>query len=112
MLLTLTRGVISSGSNDTPSSVTPGDTGDSLVYLPAVFKFQGAPQIAGCSLFPVDNVWNTPVDTLPIDDNSGAYIAAIGADDYLHADFGSGTWDGGPIGIPRAGQPAAGRRHL
>ena len=27
-------------------------------------------------------------------------MKAIGADRYLHADFGSGLWDGGPIGIP------------
>ncbi len=32
--------------------------------------------------------------------NSGAYVNAIGASAIVHADFGSGTWDGGPIGIP------------
>ncbi|MCJ7622594.1 MAG: hypothetical protein MUO76_03755, partial [Anaerolineaceae bacterium] len=34
------------------------------------------------------------------EDNSDAYIAAIGAQDYLHPDFGSGAWEGSPIGIP------------
>ena len=29
-----------------------------------------------------------------------AYIATIGADDGFHADFGSGEYEGGPIGIP------------
>ena len=29
-----------------------------------------------------------------------ATIAAIGATKTMHADFGSGLWDGGPIGIP------------
>ncbi|MGC9399438.1 MAG: hypothetical protein ACP5HM_09930 [Anaerolineae bacterium] len=61
---------------------------------------RSAPQVAGCELFPADNVWNTPVDTLPVDANSDAYVATIGADAYVHADFGSGTWEGGPIGIP------------
>jgi hypothetical protein len=56
--------------------------------------------IAGCSLFPADNPWNRRVDTLPVAANSGAIIASIGAGAGLHPDFGSGTWDGGPIGIP------------
>lgn len=59
-----------------------------------------APGVVGCALFPADNVWNTPIDTLPIDSNSDAYIATIGADIYLHPDFGSGTWEGSQIGIP------------
>jgi len=59
----------------------------------------------GCAIFPADNIWNTPVDTLPVDANSIAYIASIGADAEVHPDFGSGTWDGGPIGIPYAVVP-------
>ncbi len=56
--------------------------------------------LAGCSLFPPDNPWNTRVDTLPVAANSAAIVASIGAGTGLHPDFGSGTWDGGPIGIP------------
>lgn len=40
------------------------------------------------------------MDTLPVDPNSTAYIDTIGADSGFHMDFGSGIWDGGPIGIP------------
>lgn len=58
------------------------------------------PTIGNCSIFPADNIWNTPVDTLPMDPNSAAYINTIGADAIVHADFGSGLWEGGPIGIP------------
>ena len=58
------------------------------------------PTIGNCSIFPADNIWNTPVDTLPLDPNSAAYINTIGADAIVHADFGSGLWEGGPIGIP------------
>ncbi|MEE8391298.1 MAG: hypothetical protein V3S14_10965 [Anaerolineae bacterium] len=61
---------------------------------------QSPPQVAGCAVFPADNVWNTPVDTLPVDANSAAYVTTIGAGEYVHADFGSGTWEGAPIGIP------------
>lgn len=53
-----------------------------------------------CERFPADNVWRAPVAGLPVHRSSAAYVASIGADRPVHADFGSGTWDGGPIGIP------------
>ena len=59
-----------------------------------------APTLAGCAMFPPDNPWNQRVDTLPVASNSAAIIASIGVSTGLHPDFGSGTWDGGPIGIP------------
>lgn len=51
-------------------------------------------------VFPPDNIWNTPVDHLPVDPNSSAYINTIGATRGFHPDFGAGEWNGGPIGIP------------
>jgi len=59
-----------------------------------------------CPLFPHDNIWNTAVDTLPVDVNSSKYITTIGSDEPVHADFGSGLWQGGPIGIPFTTVPA------
>ena len=53
-----------------------------------------------CVFFPPDNVWNTRVDALPVDANSAVYVNTIGPSAGLHPDFGSGLWDGGPIGIP------------
>src|SRR5512139_3525121 len=58
------------------------------------------PALGGCPVLPADNIWNVPVDHLPIDPNSNVYINTIGATRHVHADFGSGLWDGGPIGIP------------
>jgi hypothetical protein len=61
------------------------------------------PELAGCQVFPADNIWNVPVDTLPVDANSAAYVATLGAGTGLHPDFGSGVWPPGsdsPIGIP------------
>jgi hypothetical protein len=58
------------------------------------------PQLAGCNLFPADNPWNQRVDALPVAANSDAIIQSIGAGTGLHPDFGSGTWNGGLIGIP------------
>jgi hypothetical protein len=40
------------------------------------------------------------VDSLPVDANSNTYVNTIGSSDTMHADFGSGTWNGGPIGFP------------
>jgi hypothetical protein len=59
-----------------------------------------SPSIAGCPVFPDNNVWNTPIEKLPVDPNSQNYITTIGSSKGLHPDFGSGIWDGGPIGIP------------
>src|SRR5262245_34984775 len=56
--------------------------------------------IGSCPVLPADNIWNTPVDTLPVLANSPSMVTTIGASRGFHADFGSGTWDGGPIGIP------------
>jgi hypothetical protein len=69
----------------------------------------GAPSLAasGCPLFPADNVWHADVSRLPAHPRSGAYLAAIGRGAGIHADFGSGTWDGGPIGIPYTVVPAS-----
>ena len=61
---------------------------------------RAAPDVAGCAVFPDDSIWNTPVDNLPVDANSATYVNTIGALSYVHADFGSGLWEGGPIGIP------------
>jgi hypothetical protein len=56
--------------------------------------------IGGCPVLPADNIWNTPVDTLPVLSNSATMVSTIGASRGFHADFGAGMWDGGPIGIP------------
>ena len=58
--------------------------------------------MAGCPVFPADNAWNRPVDGLPVAANSATLIRSIGLGAHFHADFGSGLWDGGPIGIPYA----------
>jgi hypothetical protein len=67
---------------------------------PAPGAVAQGPTVGGCEVFPEDHVFNTPIDTLPVDANSNSYIATIGPGLPLKADFGSGLWDGGPIGIP------------
>jgi hypothetical protein len=58
------------------------------------------PTASRCPVFPAGNAWNRRVDALPVAAHSAATVAAIGAAKTLHADFGSGTWNGSPIGIP------------
>ena len=56
--------------------------------------------IGGCSVLPANNIWNTAVDTLAVRSDSATLVNTIGASRGFHADFGSGLWNGGPIGIP------------
>ena len=58
------------------------------------------PRLAGCPVFPASNAWNQRVDSLPVAADSDAIIRSIGRDTGVHADFGSGLWNGAPIGIP------------
>jgi hypothetical protein len=58
------------------------------------------PQAPACQVFPSSNPWNQRVDKLPVAANSAAIVASIGVDDHVHADFGSGLWEGNRIGIP------------
>jgi hypothetical protein len=60
----------------------------------------GLPGAPACPIFPANNPWNDRVDTLPVAASSAQMIASIGVDTGLHPDFGSGLYDGEPIGIP------------
>jgi Ca2+-binding RTX toxin-like protein len=54
----------------------------------------------GAVPFSTQSEWNLRVDKAPLAPNSAKIIAAISPLMGLHADFGSGLWDGQPIGIP------------
>jgi hypothetical protein len=93
-LLSLTPGLRADPAPRLPASGT-------TIYLPIVMRgAENGPTLAGCPLFPADNIWNARVDALPPHPQSNTYINFIGASKGLHPDFGSGTWNGGPIGIP------------
>ena len=53
----------------------------------------------GLQMFPADNAWNTDISRLPVQRDSSAYIARMGAGIGVHPDFGT-VWDGAPNGIP------------
>lgn len=85
----------------THSIPAQADAGPFKLYLPAVSK-------SGCPIFPSDNIWNTPVDKAPLDPHSAAYIQSMGLSRGLHPDFGSGLYEGQPMGIPYIVIPGTG----
>jgi hypothetical protein len=71
----------------------------------------GPPVVAGCALFPADNLWNTRVDTALVHPNSAAYIANINVSassvsrTRLHPDFGENPGYGIPWATVPGTQP-------
>jgi hypothetical protein len=66
----------------------------------AALTTSAPPKVGGCAVFPSSSVWNKRVDTLPVAAGSATLIRSIGLDTGVHADFGSGLYDGSRIGIP------------
>jgi hypothetical protein len=62
--------------------------------------FTPIPGAPNCNMTPTDSYWRADVRGLPVHSRSTAYINNISATGSLKADFGSGLWEGGPIGIP------------
>ncbi|HVW87268.1 MAG TPA: hypothetical protein VHB50_21425 [Bryobacteraceae bacterium] len=62
------------------------------VIIPAQAQ---SPFIGKCAVFPSNNIWNTPVDQLPVASTSATYVNTIGPGLPLHPDFGPV-----PYGIP------------
>ncbi|WP_462248841.1 hypothetical protein [Ferruginibacter sp.] len=50
-------------------------------------------------IFPADNPWNKDISASPIDPYNTQIISGISTP-VIKADFGSGLWQGAPIGIP------------
>ena len=73
---------------------------NTFLQNPTNARALGNATIGGCPLFPVDNIWNRDISSLPIHPHSANYIASIGLTSHVHADFGSGLYNNAPIGIP------------
>ena len=59
-----------------------------------------AAAIAGCPVFPASSPWNQRVDRCRVHPRSDAMVARSAPSETVHPDFGSGRYDGRPIGIP------------
>jgi len=55
--------------------------------------------ILNMTIFPADNAWNLDISSLAVDPASAQILNAYSTAG-VKADFGSGLWDGAPIGIP------------
>lgn len=71
-----------------------------LPYKEGVVQLGVGASLGGKLPFPKDNAWNQRIDQEPVDPMSRTIISGIGMAKNLHPDFGSGTWEGAPIGIP------------
>ncbi|MEO8586673.1 MAG: hypothetical protein ABI584_10970 [Acidobacteriota bacterium] len=61
---------------------------------------QGGPLPGPLPLFPADNWWNADVSAAPVDVNSAAFIAWIGAAKGMHPDFGGDAGAPAIYGMP------------
>lgn len=99
LLLACTSG---GGTPDPNAPLTP--PGNPPITPPPPGSPPGTPSLGvnaslnGSRPFPDDNAWNTAIDQAPVDPNSAALIASIGADKGLHPDFGA-NYNGSPFGI-------------
>jgi hypothetical protein len=96
-LLALTTACKKDGSTDTgqkppvnqPPTTPPAGTSCTAVKGDA----------ENIAIFPADNPWNKDISKADTAANNTAIIAALSAYS-IKADFGSGLWEGSPIGIP------------
>jgi hypothetical protein len=63
------------------------------------------PTLGGCPVLPAGNVWNQPVNALPVRADSATMIAAIGATSGLHPDFSNAGGYGIPFNVVGAATP-------
>ncbi len=59
----------------------------------------------GCPILPATNVWNKPIDTLPVRSDSATLIGTMGLTRYLHPDFGTFAGYGIPINLVTSSTP-------
>lgn len=68
------------------------------LITPLALSAQTPPSVDGCPMFPANHVFNTPINNLPVNPNSDAYVAELGAGP-AHPDWGSATPGGFPLNI-------------
>jgi hypothetical protein len=91
------------GSPATPVAPSPSPTptpvsGAVYANLSAASLGQNS-ALNGSLPFPAGNAWNTDISSVAVDPNSDNLLANV-LSTGLRPDFGAGTYNGGPIGIP------------
>jgi len=90
---------LTAGTSKATVTVTVGS------QAPKYGNFSGADlgvsaNLNGALAFTAANAWNQDISNAAVDPNSTNILASIGLSQGLHPDFGSGLWQGAPIGIP------------
>lgn len=75
------------------------DDATSSIYVGDKPVQHPAPGSSTLQVFPKDNPWNTDISSYPVHQNSAQFLASMGLNTSMHADFGT-MWEGAPIGIP------------
>ena len=91
--------------NPDPGTSTSASVNMQVNGSPLAASCSGMSLGTGASLngyrpFPDDSLWNKDISGLPADTNSSAIINFIGGNVGIHADFGSGQYQGSYMGIP------------
>ncbi len=87
------------------SEVAAGSDPRNAASVPVVGDAPTLPGAPGCPIFPASNVWNRPIDDLPVAGNSATLVGSIGASSKLHPDFGENLDYGIPYNIVSAATP-------
>ena len=69
------------------------------IGAPSAAGTSHAPHEGDCPVLPASNPLNRDISHAPVDPNSARYIASIGADIHLHADFGTPPSYGIPYAV-------------
>ena len=98
------------GGTSTSATTTGGTTTGSTTATTGGTTTGGVPDLGpaanmnGKQVFPANNPWNTPIDTVPVDPNSDTYINTIGRSTHIHPDFGSDPTYGIPYIVVKGTQ--------
>ncbi|HZY38847.1 MAG TPA: hypothetical protein VFE53_19440 [Mucilaginibacter sp.] len=96
VLLFVLAGCSKKDSGNMPPGTKPDTSGNNAAGNVCNVKLSDVDTV---QLFPADNSWNQDISAAQVDPYSNQIIALLGTS-HLKADFGSGLWDGAPIGIP------------
>ena len=93
------------GTNPRASDTDRDGTGDATDPDPLHAPAPVLPGAESCTVFPVTNVWNTPIDARPVRADSATLIGSIGRTRTFHMDFGSNEEYGIPYQVVDASTP-------
>jgi hypothetical protein len=94
--------IAAAGTGATTATASPATLSPPALHAAAAAGAAGTTfPGTSCPAFPADNVWNTPITSLPVDSHSATWLASMSAGStYLHPDYGPSGDPSNPYGIP------------